>query len=468
MFSWRKSISEICSAIFKHDRIKVYNIEFVPKEYLYESMQHNIRTTLKGLALKDKGVIERPTLILSGFRDVLYAYQTVESYVNINLSDIVRDVMLSEFTDDTHGGAGDPVLSVRDMMANVEAPAQPASPTASGESKTVVEPPVGPAIVGNGIIHQIAQWYCQLFSRDLGVELGISFSPMKKTFVSRPVAAKPGATPEIILDAEWYTDVNELRALATLAGPYGMRVLDRGLLSIVSKHVSQIRDHMVRNQGWLQGLAGRFTEYQLWSETVAKLTGMNELLTHATIVGCVLQFRHLLREALRDVVSEKAPFVFSSVKLAHQHLHDVSDVDPAWASMDYLAQDCGLPVGEADHSLRIALQKLKTQPSDVLTWNLLPEIFGMSYVSPRWNTALYQINTEGHTNNIHCVAETMKALMVAFQRMPLKQEQNKAEVTLRIQGNINLFYLKRQSLLTIIVLINCAVGLLVMCMCRRL
>ena len=30
--------------------------------------------------------------------------------MNINLSDIIRDVLLSEFTDESHGGAGDPVI----------------------------------------------------------------------------------------------------------------------------------------------------------------------------------------------------------------------------------------------------------------------------------------------------------------------------------------------------------------------
>ena len=64
--------------------------------------------------------MRRPTQTLSAFRDAIYAYQAVERHreslpcivhvacfcspsccaVNINLSDIVRDVLLSEFTDE--------------------------------------------------------------------------------------------------------------------------------------------------------------------------------------------------------------------------------------------------------------------------------------------------------------------------------------------------------------------------------
>ena len=82
----------------------------------------------------------------------------------------------------------------------------------------------------------IAQWFANIFSRDLG-ELGIYYSPVRKAFVARPVASQKGASnplssgcstanlggccpagapPSIQWEADWYTDLNELRALVTL------------------------------------------------------------------------------------------------------------------------------------------------------------------------------------------------------------------------------------------------------------
>lgn len=75
-------------------------------------------------------------------------------------------------------------------------------------------------------------------------------------------------------ESEWYTDVNELRALCQLVGPYGVRVIDRALLGIVNRHVSAIKDIANKNRPITEILANRFTEQQLWRENVVKLQGM--------------------------------------------------------------------------------------------------------------------------------------------------------------------------------------------------
>ncbi len=78
--------------------------------------------------------------------------------------------------------------------------------------------------------------------------------------------------------------------------------------------------------------------------------------------------------------------------------------------------DCGIDVKESDHSLRFALQRFKTTPNDVSIWALLPEMYGLCFIIPRWSEARWAIETEGHVNNAHCAAAAVHTLIATFNR----------------------------------------------------
>jgi hypothetical protein len=120
--------------------------------------------------------------------------------------------------------------------------------------------------------------------------------------------------------------------------------------------------------------------------------------------------------------------------LAHQHVHDITEVDPAFAAIDYLAQDVGIDVGEADHALRILLQKYRAKAADAGMWAVLPEMYGVSFVSAKWRTAGYSVAQEGFLNNSHCMAEALRCMIVSFNRMAPKQEAQ--EVPARITADM--------------------------------
>jgi hypothetical protein len=209
-----------------------------------------------------------------------------------------------------------------------------------------------------------------------------------------------------------------------MCGPYGVRVIDRGLLNLVQYNVGIIKDVVKEAQPVLTALQGRFTERGFFFDSLSKINrpALDKLLRHSVVIGCILKFRETLRDALQEVVKERTPFIFEAVKLAHSQLPDNSQVDPRLMALDYLAQDCGVDVKEADHSLRNSLQKYKTQPQDAQLWGLLPELYGISFVSARWHDAHYLIESEGHANNSHCIVPTIHSLISAFERMPLKNE----------------------------------------------
>lgn len=56
MLHCKKAIADICHATLTNDTVNVYNIEFVPREYLYDALSNNIKTHLRQLAVRDKNV----------------------------------------------------------------------------------------------------------------------------------------------------------------------------------------------------------------------------------------------------------------------------------------------------------------------------------------------------------------------------------------------------------------------------
>lgn len=63
----------------------------------------------------------------------------------------------------------------------------------------------------------------------------ICFSMNQRTFVSLTVE---GAIP---FNAEEFSDMNELRALADLIGPYGMKLINETLMWHISSQVQELK-----------------------------------------------------------------------------------------------------------------------------------------------------------------------------------------------------------------------------------
>jgi len=148
----------------------------------------------------------------------------------------------------------------------------------------------------------------------------------------------------------------------------------------------------------------------------------------------------LLRKALGVVMQNHVPCIYEVVKNTHSKIHNFKRGDPEFAALDHLANDVGIYSLEADHTLRTTLQRHKTQTSDSTIWNLVPEAFGMAMTSRRWREAKYNVVVAGHNNNVHCVAETIRALICSFSRLLLPSEQN-VDADARIQAQYERFLL---------------------------
>lgn len=456
--AYHKAISDLCGAISRNETIVVYNIEFVMREYVAEAMSAYIRGAILGLCVQGPA-IQKPSLILNRLKDSIYALMSVERALNINVADMVREVLVSEMT-----------------PAADEAAQQP-----QGVDDTNRHVP---------IINHIAHFYQAMFAQDLALSQGIVYSSLRRCFVSRKGASSSGSSGAGQgtggVEFERFTDVTELRALCTLIGPAGVGVIDRALLKVVAKSAKSVKEVLLANQTVLLNLQGRFTEQSVWLDNIGILQGMDQLCSALTIIGCILHFRQLLRDALRHCTQEHSPFVLQAVRLAHRAIHDSGVVsDPRLSGVDYAAADVGLDLGEADHALRLALavshksgmdcvgpngsycadperdkrsiqlihcvcvslfsflflffQPLKTTVADMNMFSYLPELLGLMYLSQRWRSASFSIELEGHTNNNHCMALAVRQLLVQFNRIHVKENASALESEKRIGSEMERF-----------------------------
>ena len=217
-------------------------------------------------------------------------------------------------------------------------------------------------------------------------------------------------------------------------------MLDNKLLAVVSTQVGEIKKAIQANQVQLATLEAQFTERPIWIGVRDNVTKLDEMVTAASIVGSILRFRILIRKALAVVMQQQIPSIYEVLKNTYTKIHIFKRGEPDFASLDSLANDVGIYSLEADHALRTVLQRHKTQPSDSTVWHLVPEAFGMAMTSKRWREATYNVVVAGHNNNVHCVVETIRALICSFSRLLLPSEPV-VDADARIQSQYERFLL---------------------------
>jgi NCK-associated protein 1 len=391
--AWRQQLAEICTAIREVESIVVFNVEYHPREYLCDTVEHTFKVQLHRKVCVGKG-IQRPSIMLTHIKDLIRTFTAVDQHININVHDMIRRVMFQEFVDLTAGTAGEP-QEIK-TQTNTDNP---------------------------GLIHTIAAWYIALLTSDLGAQQ-VTYSDLKDGFVPIPNASSKS------FPADTYADICELRALAELVGPYGVRIFDRELLSRISTSAGRIKSYIGENAHILKSLGPRFAEREFWSDSIGNLVHIPELVREATSVGSLMKFRRLLQYALKDVLQRDHPFVFGSVSELDSMVSG-NDEDHRVQALLSLSADCGIPLGGADHALRHFLKRHKANGKDQTTWQLLPELFAVSLIDNTWKQSQYLVATESHSNNAHTIAICAVNLIAAFNDIPteVKMSATAAECT---------------------------------------
>lgn len=348
------ALTELCFAINYCTTVNVWEYTFAPREYLHQHLESRFSKALVGMVMfnQDTSEIAKPTELLVSVRAYMNVLQTVENYVHIDITRVFNNALLQQTQNvDSHG------------------------------EKTIAS--------------LYTQWYSEILLRRVSAG-AICFSMNQKAFVS---LTAEGTIP---FNAEEFSDLNELRALAELIGPYGMKLLNETLMWHISSQVQELKKLVDGNKEVLQMLRTNFDKPEIMKEQFKRLQFVDNVLQRMTIVGVILSFRQVAQEALLDVLEQRIPFLISSIKDFQHHL---PSGDPMRVISE-MSSAAGLPC-KVDPTLATALRQHKAASDDEehLLVCLLMVFVAVSIPKlARSEGSFYKASLEGHANNIHCMA----------------------------------------------------------------
>lgn len=348
------ALTELCYAINYFSNINVWEYTFAPREYLHQHLESRFARALVGMVMfnSDTNEIAKPSELLVSVRAYMNVLQTVENYVHIDITRVFNNCLL-----------------------------QQTQPTDSHGDKTIAS--------------IYTQWYSEVLLRRVSAG-NIIFSMNQRSFVS--ITAE-GSIP---FNPEEYSDVNELRSLAELIGPYGMKQLSETLMWHIASQVIELKKLAEINKEVLVALRTNFDKPEVMKEQFKKLTNVENVLQRMTIVGVILSFRQLAQSCLTDVLEQRIPFLLSSILDFRHHL-------PSGDPMKIVSEmtcAAGIPC-KVDPTLVNALKSLKNeQDVDEHLFVCLLMVFVAVSIPKlaKSDQSFYRASLEGHTNNIHCMA----------------------------------------------------------------
>ncbi|OXA44151.1 membrane-associated protein Hem [Folsomia candida] len=357
------ALTELCYAINYCPSISVWEYTFAPKEYLHQHLESRFAKALVGMVMynAETNEIAKPSELLASVRTYMNVLQTAENYVHLDMTRVFNNVLLQQTQQqDSHG------------------------------DKTVAA------------LYQ--QWYTEILLRRVSTGI-ITFSPNQRAFVS---LTAEGALP---FSAEEFTDVTELRALAELIGPYGMKHMNETLMWQITSQLTELKKMVATNKETLMALRTNFDKPELMKELSRKLSNAENVLSRMTIIGMILRFQQLTQEAMHDVLIDRIPFLLSSILDFHEHAPNGESMNVA-----EMASAAGIPQ-KIDPTL---VQTLRLQKNDGNEEEYALSCLLMVFVAvsipklARQDASVYRASLEAHSNNIHCLAAAVNSIFGAL------------------------------------------------------
>lgn len=368
------ALTELCYAINYCSTIEVWEHTFCPREYLTQHLETRFNKSLVAMVMFDPETndIAKPSELCSSVKTYMNVLQNIETMVHIDITRMFNDVLLQQTQlQDSHGE-----ITITKLYSN---------------------------------------WYMEVLMRR--VTAGhIVYSPLQRAFVT---LSPEGQVPFL---AEEYSDFNELRALAELIGPYGIKYMNETLVWYIVNQVNELKKLVVQNKETLTAMRANFDKPDLMREFGKRLINAESVLHRITIIGVFLCFQKLLQDALNDVLERRIPFLMSSIKDFRHHVMsseaftDVQvDVTKSQTAHE-MASATGLP-SRIDPFLMAALRVQKNDMGeDEYEIACLLMVF-VAVSLPRlakMESSTYRPSLGGHTNNIHCIATAVNSIAPAM------------------------------------------------------
>ncbi|KAL5261551.1 hypothetical protein ACHWQZ_G007307 [Mnemiopsis leidyi] len=339
----------------------VWQHTFAPREYIIHHLDELFNRLISQHIYQDGGgpvqkQIQLPSIMSHRLVGLMDVFRQLESYITLDTSRIFNVILLQH-------------------TQVYYKPSQPEENTP------------GPTLAS-----QYTEWYLDKLEEH--IKSGeVCYAPLRKCFVRKHQMAPN-------FNAELYTNIAELQALAKMLGPYGIKFLGEKLMERCERHVHEMLSIVQENKELLIQLRA-CTMDQFPTAMISKQLKRHEIfLSHCIVVGALFNFRRLTVSALKSVVEKRAPFLQKCILDYKTNIRP--DIDPVIP--DEMATAAGFEV-DADPALCAAIQKHCTNASSETLWTLFNVMVAVTLPLQSLDVnSVYRTPIEGHENNLHCVS----------------------------------------------------------------
>nr|XP_022336784.1 nck-associated protein 1-like isoform X4 [Crassostrea virginica] len=372
------ALTELCYAINYCNVIQVWEHGFVPREFFIQHLETRFNKALVERMMYNPETCEiaKPSELLSSVKAIMSVLQGLENYVQIDIAQVFKSVLPQQTQ------ATDSINGEKTITANY------------------------------------TNWYLEVLLRRVTVNVGqIVYSPNHKAFVT--VTTDNNSKENLFLAAEEYADLTELRALAELIGPYGMRYFGEQLMGHVASQVEELKKLVIQNKEVLFNMRTSFDKPEAMRDLFRRLGNVDSVLMRMTIIGIFLSFRSLAQDALLDVLENRIPFLMASVHDLQHFVPNMKDTKYSYMKqqvVNEMASAAGLSC-DIDPLLISALrsQKNVANESDYELACLLMVFVAVSIPTlAKKEASVFKASLEGNLSNCHCLAKAVNQIAGAL------------------------------------------------------
>uniref|UniRef100_A0A803Y4V5 NCK associated protein 1 like n=1 Tax=Meleagris gallopavo TaxID=9103 RepID=A0A803Y4V5_MELGA len=356
------TLAELTLSLNHVPNFTVFEHTVTPAEYLSSHLEARFTKAIVAMACYSQATQEvaRPSEVLAGLGAYITFIQSLTHFVGLDTARIIRSVLLQQ--------------------------TQPRD--ASGEQTLTT-------IYTN--------WYLEALLRQASTG-AIVLAPALQAFTTVPREGEPS------FSAAEFSDVSEMRALAELIGPYGMKFLSDNLMWHVSSQVAELKKLVNENMDTLVQLRSSSCKPEQMAALLPRLTSADNVLKRMTIIGEILSFRAMAQQGLREVFSHHCPFLMGPIECLTDVVTPDTDIQVTLSIFE-LASAAGIPC-EIDPALVnvLAGSKMDGSPSeeDYKVACLLLVFVAVSLPLLASDPAsVYNTEMDGYNNNIHCLAKAI-------------------------------------------------------------
>nr|XP_043880478.1 nck-associated protein 1-like isoform X2 [Solea senegalensis] len=385
-------LTELCSSYSLFNDFIVFDHIVVPTEFLLSHLESRLSDIIVRMANYNQTTqeIARPSDLLAGIRAYTTTLHSFSSYLNVDITRLVKNVLLQQTQPMDARGA----QTVTTLYTN---------------------------------------WYLESLLRQASSSL-IVHCPLMHCFLNQTSENDPG------FKAEEFSDISELQALAELIGPYGLKFLSENLMWHITSQIREMKKMVIENMDVLVQMRSSFDKPEEMSNLKKRLTGGENVLKRMTIIGVILSFKSMAQNCLKHVLRKHCPFLMGPIKCLRDFISPENDTKVTLSVFE-LASAAGLKCA-IDPALVAAISNMKTDNTSIdeeykLSCLLLVYIAVSLPTLSLDNNSSYSREHGGHNNNIHCLAAAINHLTAAMFTVQSKNiEQHLKEFLLMASSTL--------------------------------